>query len=168
MVIKKAVPVLGILLALQVSAQEFTPASPRGPLMKYQVLRDTDPALNTEFRERGLKEWVSKRDTTLEKAKKLLEEKNYVLVNQLLFPYDYLEPEDAVFYDYLGKSYFYSGLFQPALDCFTISNEEKKQAELYFFIGQCQENLGNEKEAQRAYKKGAKEGNEACKAKLSE
>jgi uncharacterized protein HemY len=98
----------------------------------------------------------------------LLEEKNYTAVNQLLFPYDYLEPDDALFYEYLGKSYFYAGLHQPALDCFVISNDQKKQTDLLFFIGQCHEKMGNEKEATKFYKKGAKEGSAECKAKLEE
>lgn len=143
----------------------FAPNLPQ-PAMKYQGLRDTDVSPDVALRERGVKEWRAKRDTTLAKAKKLLEEKNYVAVNQLLFPYDYLEPEDAVFYDYLGKSYFYSGLHQPALDCLLISYEQKKQIELLYLIGQCHEKLGNEKEAIKIYKRGAKEGNADCKSKL--
>ena len=146
----------------------FTPTNLGGPVMKYQGLRDTDLVPDPAGREKGLKEWRMKRDTTLAKAKKLLEEKNYTAVNQLLFPYDYLEPDDALFYEYLGKSYFYSGLHQPALDCFVISNDQKKQTELLFFIGQCHEKMGNEKEAIRFYKKGAKEGNAECKARLTE
>jgi tetratricopeptide (TPR) repeat protein len=137
--------------------QAFAPTNIGGPAMKYQGLRDTDLVPNAELREKGLKEWRAKRDTTLAKAKKLLEEKNYVAVNQLLFPYDYL-----------GKSYFHSGLYQVALDCFLISYEQKKQSELLFFIGQCHEKMGNEKEANRFYKKGAKEGDPACKTKLEQ
>jgi tetratricopeptide (TPR) repeat protein len=146
----------------------FAPTNLGGPAMKYQGLRDTDLVPDAAQREKGLKEWTNKRDTTLAKAKKLLDEKNYTAVNQLLFPYDHLEPEDAVFYDYLGKSYFYAGLHQPALDCFVISNDQKKQTELLFFIGQCHEKMGNEKEAMKFYKKGAKEGSVECKAKLAE
>lgn len=158
-----------LLCSQRTSAQQaFAPTNLGGPAMKYQGLRDTDQVPNAELREKGLKEWRAKRDTTLAKAKKLLEEKNYVAVNQLLFPYDYLEPEDAVFYDYLGKSYFHSGLYQVALDCFLISYEQKKQSELLFFIGQCHEKMGNEKEANRFYKKGAKEGDPACKTKLEQ
>lgn len=148
--------------------QNFAPTNLGGPAMKYQGLRDTDQSPNAELREKGLKEWRAKRDTTLVKAKKLLDEKNYVAVNQLLFPYDYLEPEDALFYEYLGKSYFYSGLHQVSLDCFLISYEQKKQTELLYLIGQCHEKLGNEKEATKFYKKGAKEGDAACKAKLDQ
>ena len=136
--------------------------------MKYQGLRDTDLVPDAAQREKGLKEWTNKRDTTLAKAKKLIDEKNYTAVNQLLFPYDHQEPEDADFYEYLGKSYFYAGLHQPALDCFVISNDQKKQTELLFFIGQCHEKMGNEKEAMKFYKKGAKEGSVECKAKLAE
>ncbi|MBM3914667.1 MAG: hypothetical protein FJ348_01320 [Sphingomonadales bacterium] len=146
----------------------FAPTNLGGPAMKYQGLRDTDQVPDVALREQGLKEWRLKRDTTLAKAKKLLEEKNFTAVNQLLFPYDYLEPDDALFYEYLGKSYFYAGLHQPALDCFVISNDQKKQTELLFFIGQCHEKMGNEKEATKVYKKGAKEGNADCKAKLTE
>lgn len=146
----------------------FAPTNLGGPAMKYQGLRDTDQVPDVALREQGIKEWRLKRDTTLAKAKKLLEEKNFTAVNQLLFPYDYLEPDDALFYEYLGKSYFYAGLHQPALDCFVISNDQKKQTELLFFIGQCHEKLGNEKEATKFYKKGAKEGNADCKAKLTE
>ena len=160
--------VFAFTLLRQAAAQGFTPTNLGGPAMKYQGLRDTDLVPDAELREKGLKEWRAKRDTTLEKAKKLLEEKNYVAVNQLLFPYDYLEPEDPLFYEYLGKSYFYSGLHQPALDCFMISYEQKKQTDLLFFIGQCHEKTGNEKEATKYYKKGAKEGNAACKAQLEE
>ena len=158
------------LLLHKINAQSssFAPTNLGGPAMKYQGLRDTDVVPDAALREKGLKEWRTKRDTTLTRAKRLLEEKNYVAVNQLLFPYDYLEPEDAVFYDYLGKSYFYSGLYQPALDCLLISYEQKKQTELLYLIGQCHERLGNEKEAIKAYKRGAKEGNAACKAKLEE
>jgi hypothetical protein len=145
----------------------FAPTNLGGPAMKYQGLRDTDQVPDVALREKGLKEWRLKRDTTLAKAKKLLEEKNFTAVNQLLFPYDYLEPDDALFYEYLGKSYFYAGLHQP-LDCFVISNDQKKQTELLFFIGQCHEKMGNEKEATKFYKKGAKEGNADCKAKLIE
>lgn len=146
----------------------FAPTNLGGPAMKYQGLRDTDQVPDVALREQGLKEWRLKRDTTLAKAKKLLEEKNFTAVNQILFPYDYLEPDDALFYEYLGKSYFYAGLHQPALDCFVISNDQKKQTELLFFIGQCHEKMGNEKEATKFYKKGAKEGNADCKAKLTE
>lgn len=146
----------------------FAPTNLGGPAMKYQGLRDTDQVPDVALREQGIKEWRLKRDTTLAKAKKLLEEKNFTAVNQLLFPYDYLEPDDALFYEYLGKSYFYAGLHQPALDCFVISNDQKKQTELLFFIGQCHEKMGNEKEATKFYKKGAKEGNADCKAKLTE
>lgn len=146
----------------------FAPTNLGGPAMKYQGLRDTDLVPDAALREQGLKGWRLKRDTTLAKAKKLLEEKNFTAVNQLLFPYDYLEPDDALFYEYLGKSYFYAGLHQPALDCFVISNDQKKQTELLFFIGQCHEKMGNEKEATKVYKKGAKEGNADCKAKLTE
>ncbi len=150
----------------QAGSQGFAPTNLGGPAMKYQGLKDTDPAADVAAREKGLKEWRTKRDTTLALAKKMLAEKNYVGVNQLLFPYDYLQPEDAVFYDYLGKSYFFSGLYQPALDCFVISYDQKKQTDLLFYIGQCHEKTGNEKEATKFYKKGAKEGSAECKAKL--
>jgi tetratricopeptide (TPR) repeat protein len=168
---KKILVVILLTFCLQqthAQAGGFAPTNLGGPAMKYQGLRDTDLVPDAAQREKGLKEWRLKRDTTLAKAKKLLDEKNYTAVNQLLFPYDYLEPEDAVFYEYLGKSYFYAGLHQPALDCFVISNDQKKQAELLFFIGQCHEKMGNEKEATKFYKKGAKEGNAECKAKLGE
>ena len=127
---------------------------------------DTDKDPNAALREEGLKAWKQKRDTVLEKAKKLLEDKDYTGLNQLLFPFDYLEPEDALFYEYLGKSYYYSGLYQPALDCFKISFEVKKNNDLLFFIGHSLEKTGNEKEALKYYKKGAKEGIAACQAKL--
>lgn len=149
-------------------SQGFTPTNLGGPAMKYQGLRDTDASPNAELREKGLKDWKAKRDTILEKARKLLEEKNFVAVNQLLFPFDYLEPEDATFYEYLGKSYFHSGLYQPALDCFLISYELKKKTELLFYLGQSFEKTGNEKEAIKYYKKGAKEGSPECKAKLDQ
>lgn len=146
-------------------AQEFKPNLSQ-PVMKYQALKDTDKDPNAEIREEGLKTWRLKRDTILVKAKKLLEEKDYTGLNQLLFPFDYLEPEDALFYEYLGKSYYYSGLYQPALDCFKISYEVKKNNDLLFFIGHSLEKTGNEKEALKYYKKGAKEGIAACQAKL--
>jgi tetratricopeptide (TPR) repeat protein len=146
-------------------AQEFKPNLSQ-PVMKYQALRDTDKDPNATLREEGLKDWQKKKDTILAKAKKLLEEKDYAAVNQLLFPFDYLEPEDALFYEYLGKSYYYSGLYQPALDCFKISFEQKKNNDLLFFIGHSLEKTGNEKEALKYYKKGAKEGIAACQAKL--
>jgi tetratricopeptide (TPR) repeat protein len=167
---KTLVFVLLTLFLQQADAQGggFTPTNLGAPAMKYQGLRDTDLVPDAALREKGLKEWRLKRDTTLATAKKLLDEKNYTAVNQLLFPYDYLEPEDALFYEYLGKSYFYAGLHQPALDCFVISNYKKKQTDLLFFIGQCHEKMGNEKEATRFYKKGAKEGNADCKNKLNE
>ncbi|NCW88894.1 MAG: hypothetical protein EBV71_08445 [Chitinophagia bacterium] len=148
-----------------VVAQEFKPNLSQ-PVMKYQALRDTDKDPNAALREEGLKDWQKKKDTILAKAKKLLEEKDYAAVNQLLFPFDYLEPEDALFYEYLGKSYYYSGLYQPALDCFRISFEQKKNNDLLFFIGHSLEKTGNEKEALKYYKKGAKEGIAACQAKL--
>lgn len=148
-----------------VVAQEFKPNLSQ-PVMKYQALRDTDKDPNAALREEGLKDWQKKKDTILAKAKKLLEEKDYAAVNQLLFPFDYLEPEDALFYEYLGKSYYYSGLYQPALDCFKISFEQKKNNDLLFFIGHSLEKTGNEKEALKYYKKGAKEGIAACQAKL--
>ena len=148
-----------------VVAQEFKPNLSQ-PVMKYQALRDTDKDPNATLREEGLKDWQKKKDTILAKAKKLLEEKDYAAVNQLLFPFDYLEPEDALFYEYLGKSYYYSGLYQPALDCFRISFEQKKNNDLLFFIGHSLEKTGNEKEALKYYKKGAKEGIAACQAKL--
>ncbi|MFM8711511.1 MAG: tetratricopeptide repeat protein, partial [Sphingomonadales bacterium] len=162
--------VFSTLCLFQAGAQGggFAPTNLGGPAMKYQGLRDTDLVPDAALREKGLKEWRLKRDTTLAAAKKLLEERNYTAVNQLLFPYDYLEPEDALFYEYLGKSYFYAGLHQPALDCFIISNEQKKQPDLLFLIGQCHEKMGNEKEAMNCYTTGAKEGNTACKAKLGE
>ena len=143
-----------------VVAQEFKPNLSQ-PVMKYQALRDTDKDPNAALREEGLKDWQKKKDTILAKAKKLLEEKDYAAVNQLLFPFDYLEPEDALFYDY-----YYSGLYQPALDCFRISFEQKKNNDLLFFIGHSLEKTGNEKEALKYYKKGAKEGIAACQAKL--
>ena len=146
-------------------AQEFKPNLSQ-PVMKYQALRDTDKDPNATLREEGLKDWQKKRDTVLSKAKKLLEEKDFTGVNQLLFPFDYLEPEDALFYEYLGKSYYYAGLYQPALDCFKLSFEQKKNNELLFFIGHALEKTGNEKEALKYYKKGAKEGIAACQAKL--
>ena len=146
-------------------AQEFK-SNLSQPAMKYQALRDTDKDPNAALREEGLKAWKQKRDTVLEKAKKLLEDKDYTGLNQLLFPFDYLEPEDALFYEYLGKSYYYSGLYQPALDCFKISFEVKKNNDLLFFIGHSLEKTGNEKEALKYYKKGAKEGIAACQAKL--
>ena len=146
-------------------AQEFKPNLSQ-PVMKYQALRDTDKDPNAALREEGLKDWQKKKDTILAKAKKLLEEKDYAAVNQLLYPYDYLEPEDALFYEYLGKSYYYSGLYQPALDCFKISFEQKKNNNLLFFIGHALEKTGNEKEALKYYKKGAREGIAACQAKL--
>jgi tetratricopeptide (TPR) repeat protein len=165
---KSAVLAVGFLvLQLQLSAQEFKSNLPQ-PVMKYQALRDTDKDPNVVLREEGLKTWQQKRDTILNKAKKLLDEKDYTGVNQLLFPFDFLEPEDARFYEYLGKSYYYSGLYQPALDCFKISFEQKKNNELLFFIGHSLEKTGNEKEAIKYYKKGAKEGIAACQAKLGE
>jgi uncharacterized protein HemY len=148
-----------------VIAQEFKPVLNQH-VMKYQALRDTDKDPNAVLREEGLKDWQKKRDTILIKAKKLLEEKDYTAVNQLLFPFDYLEPEDALFYEYLGKSYYYAGLYQPALDCFKLSFEQKKNNELLYFIGHSLEKTGNEKEALKYYKKGAKEGIAACQAKL--
>lgn len=148
-----------------VVAQEFKPNLSQ-PVMKYQALRDTDKDPNAALREEGLKDWQKKKDTILAKAQKLLEEKDYAAVNQLLFPFDYLDPEDALFYEYLGKSYYYSGLYQPALDCFKISFEQKKNNDLLFFIGHSLEKTGNEKEALKYYKKGAKEGIAACQAKL--
>jgi len=147
--------------------QEFKPNLTQG-VMKYQALRDTEIDPNAALREQGLKDWKQKRDTIIAKAKKLLELKDYTGVNQLLFPYDYLEPDDAVFYEYLGKSYYYAGLFQPALDCFKLSYEQKKNSELLFFLGHSYEKTGNEKEALKMYKKGAKEGVAACQAKLAE
>ena len=146
-------------------AQDFKPNLSQ-PVMKYQALRDTDKDPNAALREEGLKTWLQKRDTILAKAKKLLDEKDYTGVNQLLFPFDQLEPEDALFYEYLGKSYYYAGLYQPALDCFKLSFEQKKNNELLFFIGHALEKTGNEKEALKYYKKGAKEGIAACQAKL--
>lgn len=154
-------------LQTQLFAQDFKSNLPQ-PVMKYQALRDTDKDPNVALREEGLKAWQQKKDTILNKAKKLLDQKDYTGVNQLLFPFDYLEPEDARFYEYLGKSYYYSGLYQPALDCFKISFEQKKNNELLFFIGHSLEKTGNEKEAIKYYKKGAKEGIAACQAKLGE
>lgn len=146
----------------------FRPAQLGAPPMKYQALRDTDKDPNAELRENGLKEWKQKKDTILPKAKKLLEQKDYTAVNQLLYPFDYVEPEEPQFYEYLGKSYYHSGLYQPALDCFQLSYERKKNSELLFFIGHSYERLGNEREAKKFYKKGAKEGNASCKEKLVE
>jgi uncharacterized protein HemY len=169
---KKALPILvlcfiALITTSAVWGQEFKPNLTQG-VMKYQALRDTEIDPNAALREQGMKDWKQKRDTILAKAKKLLDQKDYTGVNQLLFPYDYLEPEDATFYDYLGKSYYYAGLFQPALDCFKISYEQKKNSELLFFIGHSYEKTGNEKEALKMYKKGAKEGVAACLAKLAE
>ena len=147
---------------------DFRPAQLGTPPMKYQALRDTDTDPNTELREKGLKEWKLKKDTVLAKAKKLLEQKDYTSVNQLLYPYDYLEPDEPQFYEYLGKSYYYSGLYKPALDCFQLSYERKKNTELLFYIGHSFERLGDEREAKKFYKKGAKEGNVACQEKLKE
>jgi uncharacterized protein HemY len=147
---------------------DFRPAQLGAPPMKYQALRDTDKDPNAELRENGLKEWKLKKDTVLTKAKKLLEQKDYAAVNQLLYPFDYLEPDEPQFYEYLGKSYYYSGLYKPAFDCFELSYERKKNTELLFFLGHSLERLGNEKEARKFYKKGAKEGNAACQAKLAE
>lgn len=137
-------------------------------MMKYQLLKDTDVDAFAALREKGLKEWKLIKDSVLTKAKKLLEQKDYVALNQLLYPYDYLEPDEAPFYEYLGKGYFYSGLYQPALDCLQLSYERKKNIELLYFIGESFEKLGNEKEAKRFFKKGAKEGNAACLAKIAE
>ena len=169
---KKALPILvlcfiTLITASAVWGQEFKPNLTQG-VMKYQALRDTEIDPNAALREQGMKDWKQKRDTILAKAKKLLDQKDYTGVNQLLFPYDYLEPDDATFYDYLGKSYYYAGLFQPALDCFKLSYEQKKNSELLFFIGHSYEKTGNEKEALKMYKKGAKEGVAACQAKLAE
>lgn len=147
---------------------DFRPAQLGAPPMKYQALRDTDKDPNAELRENGLKEWKLKKDTVLAKAKKLLEQKDYTGVNQLLYPFDYLEPDEPQFYEYLGKSYYHAGLYQPALDCFQLSYERKKNTELLFFIGHSLERLGNEKEAMKFYKRGAKEGNAACREKLEE
>lgn len=147
---------------------DFRPAQMGAPPMKYQALRDTDKDPNAELRESGLKEWKLKKDTVLAKAKKLLEQKDYTAVNQLLYPFDYLEPDEPRFYEYLGKSYYHSGLYKPALDCFQLSYERKKNTELLFFIGHSLERLGEEREAKKFYKKGAKEGNADCQAKLSE
>ncbi|MBM3413906.1 MAG: hypothetical protein FJY16_03090 [Bacteroidetes bacterium] len=155
------------LIQANVFGQDFKPNLTQG-VMKYQALRDTEIDPNAALREQGLKEWKQKRDTILVKAKRLLEQKDYTGVNQLLFPFDYLEPEEASFYEYLGKSYYYSGLFQPALDCFKLSYEQKKNSELLFFLGHSYEKLGNEKEALKMYKKGAKEGIAACQAKIVE
>ena len=160
---------LVILLSINTGfAQSFTPAQIGAPPMKYQALRDTDKDPNAELREAGLKEWKLKKDTVLAKAKKLLEQKDYTAVNQLLYPFDFLEPEEPQFYEYLGKSYYYSSLYQPALDCFQLSYERQKNTELLFFIGHSFERLGNEREAKKFYKKGAKEGNVACRQKLEE
>jgi len=169
---KKALPILvlcfiALITTSAVWGQEFKPNLTQG-VMKYQALRDTEIDPNAALREQGMKDWKQKRDTILAKAKKLLDQKDYTGVNQLLFPYDYLEPDDATFYDYLGKSYYYAGLFQPALDCFKLSYEQKKNSELLFFIGHSYEKTGNEKEALKMYKKGAKEGVAACQAKLAE
>lgn len=169
---KKALPILvlcfiALITTSAVWGQEFKPNLTQG-VMKYQALRDTEIDPNAALREQGMKDWKQKRDTILAKAKKLLDQKDYTAVNQLLFPYDYLEPDDATFYDYLGKSYYYAGLFQPALDCFKLSYEQKKNSELLFFIGHSYEKTGNEKEALKMYKKGAKEGVAACQAKLAE
>ena len=169
---KKALPILVLCFITLITAsavwwQEFKPNLTQG-VMKYQALRDTEIDPNAALREQGMKDWKQKRDTILAKAKKLLDQKDYTGVNQLLFPYDYLEPDDATFYDYLGKSYYYAGLFQPALDCFKLSYEQKKNSELLFFIGHSYEKTGNEKEALKMYKKGAKEGVAACQAKLAE
>jgi len=169
---KKALPILvlcfiALITTSAVWGQEFKPNLTQG-VMKYQALRDTEIDPNAALREQGMKDWKQKRDTILAKAKKLLDQKDYTGVNQLLFPYDYLEPDDATFYDYLGKSYYYAGLFQPALDCFKLSYEQKKNNELLFFIGHSYEKTGNEKEALKMYKKGAKEGVAACQAKLAE
>ena len=169
---KNALPILvlcfiALITTSAVWGQEFKPNLTQG-VMKYQALRDTEIDPNAALREQGMKDWKQKRDTILAKAKKLLDQKDYTGVNQLLFPYDYLEPDDATFYDYLGKSYYYAGLFQPALDCFKLSYEQKKNNELLFFIGHSYEKTGNEKEALKMYKKGAKEGVAACQAKLAE
>ncbi len=169
---KNALPILvlcfiALITTSVVWGQEFKPNLTQG-VMKYQALRDTEIDPNAALREQGMKDWKQKRDTILAKAKKLLDQKDYTGVNQLLFPYDYLEPDDATFYDYLGKSYYYAGLFQPALDCFKLSYEQKKNSELLFFIGHSYEKTGNEKEALKMYKKGAKEGVAACQAKLAE
>lgn len=158
-----------ILIVFTGSAQgDFRPAQMGAPPMKYQALRDTDKDPNAELRESGLKEWKLKKDTVLAKAKKLLAQKDYTAVNQLLYPFDYLEPDEPQFYEYLGKSYYYSGLYKPALDCFQLSYERKKNTELLFFIGHSFERLGDEREAKKFYKKGAKEGNADCQAKLNE
>lgn len=152
-----------------VAAQgDFKPAQMGAPPMKYQALRDTDKDPNAELREKGLKEWKLNKDTLLAKAKKLLAQKDYTAVNQLLYPFDYLEPDEPQFYEYLGKSYYYSGLYKPALDCFQLSYERKKNTELLFYLGHSCERLGDEREAKKFYKKGAKEGNADCQAKLNE
>jgi hypothetical protein len=75
-----------------VRGQEFKPNLTQG-VMKYQALRDTEIDPNAALREQGLKDWKQKRDTILVKAKKLLDQKDYTGVNQLLFPYDYLGQE---------------------------------------------------------------------------
>ena len=157
-------------LTLQIfsaSAQgSFAPTNLGGPAMKYEGLKDTDPDINDPAMkariEKARKAWALGKDTVLAQAKNLFDKKYYKEVIQLLFPYDFFEPGEGLFYEYFGKAYFELGYYSPALDCLKISFEQKKNNDLYYFMGYCNERLGDDKEAKRLFKKGAKEGDARC------
>lgn len=134
---KKALPILvlcfiALITTSVVWGQEFKPNLTQG-VMKYQALRDTEIDPNAALREQGMKDWKQKRDTILAKAKKLLDQKDYTGVNQLLFPYDYLEPDDATFYDYLGKSYYYAACSSLHWIVLNFLRTKEKQRALIFY-----------------------------------
>jgi tetratricopeptide (TPR) repeat protein len=150
-----------------VSAQSnFAPSNVNGPVMKYEGLKDTDPSKDDPAMrariEKGRKDWVLGKDTVLLQAKNLFDKKYYKEVIQLLFPYDYFEPGEGLFYEYFGRAYFELGYYSPALDCLKISFDQKKNNSLLYYMGYCNERLGDDKEAKRLYKKGAKEGDVRC------
>ena len=170
---KKSFLLISILFVVlnQVSGQgSFQPTNLGGPAMKYEGLKDTDkdnPEMTAKI-EKGRKEWEKIGDTVLANAKKLLDQQYYKEVIQLLFPYDYFEPTGGRFYEYFGKAYFSLGYYAAALDCMKISFDQKKNNELLYPMGYCNERIGDTKEAKRLYKRGAKEGDAKCIKALEE
>ena len=170
---KKSFLVFSIVFIACVSASaqsNFQPLNLGGPAMKYESLKDTDkdnPEMAAKI-EKGKKEWEKIGDSVLANAKKLIDQQYYKEVIQLLYPYDYFEPTGGRFYEYFGKAYFSLGYYAAALDCLKISFDQKKNTELLYPMGYCNERIGDIKEAKRLYKRGAKEGDAKCIKALEE
>jgi tetratricopeptide (TPR) repeat protein len=109
-----------------------------------------------------IKQWTLAKDSVMQEAKILISKDKYKEILTLLLPFDKLNPIDASFYEILGKAYYFQAYYNGASLCLSNSYLLKKNNDLIYLIAKSFEEIGNNKEAVKWYKKGRRENESKC------